>query len=239
MLEAPEDLPRLALWSDWLLERGDPRGELVSLQLAQRALAPKEQKRVGTLVRKHGRDWIGKLSGVADPKELKFERWLLVGMRAMPVSDARIAAGAPHWRALESLEVPAYGISPKLEGCILDCLPRLSSLDGLSLKTGLFRRVLEARAPRVTRLGLDLDFHAEAISAPHLELLAGAKFPALRALRVGGQPGPKVLRQLLAPPWFKAIEHLCVDGGQPAQRLEVLHATALKRIEVWPPHDDR
>ena len=58
LAEAPADLTRRQAFADWLLERGLPRGEFMALQLADRALTPKERTRVGALQKKHEKEWL-------------------------------------------------------------------------------------------------------------------------------------------------------------------------------------
>jgi uncharacterized protein (TIGR02996 family) len=62
VLAEPDDRGPKAVLGDWLLERGDPRGELVAIQLASRDGWPKTLAHVARereLVRKHGREWAG------------------------------------------------------------------------------------------------------------------------------------------------------------------------------------
>jgi uncharacterized protein (TIGR02996 family) len=56
--ENPDDDDARAVWVDLLLEEGDPRGELVSLERKPDP-TEKETARMGGLVRKHGREWMG------------------------------------------------------------------------------------------------------------------------------------------------------------------------------------
>ncbi|MBA3540389.1 MAG: TIGR02996 domain-containing protein [Deltaproteobacteria bacterium] len=57
-----DDGPRL-VYADLLLERGDPRGELITLQLARSRdpAAPPPTQREVDLLKKHGRTWLGAL----------------------------------------------------------------------------------------------------------------------------------------------------------------------------------
>ena len=56
-----DDAPRLVL-ADLLLERGDPRGELIMLQLERGEAEP--SKREQELLKKHGKTWLGNLAPV-------------------------------------------------------------------------------------------------------------------------------------------------------------------------------
>lgn len=57
---APADLSRRVVFADWLTERGDARGEFITLQLAasKGALAPKAAARMASLQKKFARDWL-------------------------------------------------------------------------------------------------------------------------------------------------------------------------------------
>ncbi|MGZ3423533.1 MAG: TIGR02996 domain-containing protein [Polyangiales bacterium] len=81
LLEAVYDDPddddaRLVL-ADLLLEREDPRGELLALQFKEEreGLAPKERKRMNALVRAHQEEWLGEIFLVT--KNRVFKRGLL------------------------------------------------------------------------------------------------------------------------------------------------------------------
>ena len=62
--EAPEDDGARLVYADWLLERDDPRGELIQLQLARttRTLSTEEQERELALIKQHAKAWIGEPS---------------------------------------------------------------------------------------------------------------------------------------------------------------------------------
>lgn len=230
VLAAPTDVTRRALWADWLLERGDPRGELLSLQLLDRPLTPKEEKRVGALLKKHARVWLGKLSAVLDPKTAVFERGLAIGGRVNRVAEGRVFPEDAGWAVIERLTVPGYRVGPKLEAALLACVPRLTALDGPTLP--FLRKVLGLRADRLEQLAIDFGFHAGGIASGDLALLTAAQFPALRRLRVSGQPGNPVLKALTGLPWFGQLDRLCVDGGLLADRLIAVQATSLPRLDV-------
>lgn len=76
------DGPRL-VYADVLLERGDPRGELISLQFERRAhgLDEKKAAREAELLARHAKRWLGNLAAVVAPpegdSETRFERGFL------------------------------------------------------------------------------------------------------------------------------------------------------------------
>jgi uncharacterized protein (TIGR02996 family) len=68
LLESPDDRATCAAYADYLAEQGDPRGELVQVQLALEdgATSPAERKRLHTrekrLLKQHESDWLGPLA---------------------------------------------------------------------------------------------------------------------------------------------------------------------------------
>ena len=60
-----DDGPRL-VYADWLLERGEPRGEFITLQFKrkQSALSEEENRREKALLKQHGKQWLGALAPV-------------------------------------------------------------------------------------------------------------------------------------------------------------------------------
>jgi uncharacterized protein (TIGR02996 family) len=79
VLAAPDDdAPRL-VYADWLDERGDPRGELVRLQLLGSGATAAQLARIDELLRQHRRRWLWPLVWRAD--EVRFERGFPVSVR--------------------------------------------------------------------------------------------------------------------------------------------------------------
>ncbi|MFT3712783.1 MAG: TIGR02996 domain-containing protein [Archangium sp.] len=60
VLAKPDDLGLRAVYGDWLTQHGDPRGELISLQLA--APSEKSEKRINSLIKKNWASWLGPLA---------------------------------------------------------------------------------------------------------------------------------------------------------------------------------
>ena len=56
----PEDMGARVVYGDWLTEQGDPRGELISLQLA--APSDKSTRKQQALIKKHWKKWLGPLA---------------------------------------------------------------------------------------------------------------------------------------------------------------------------------
>jgi uncharacterized protein (TIGR02996 family) len=94
--ENPRDTSRRQVLADLLLERGDPRGEFISLQLAH--ASPKRQR---TLINTHGRAWLGALADILDLKEEPpvFEDGFVTEVSIKHVRQAQflLAGDAPEW----------------------------------------------------------------------------------------------------------------------------------------------
>jgi uncharacterized protein (TIGR02996 family) len=126
--DAPDDDGPRLVYADALLERGDPRGELIALQLAPAQGNDREQrKREKELLDAHGKQWLGELAPVV-MAGYRFERGFLaecrvenrhldrvrkvVGKRAW--STVRTIAGSaaialhPVMRSLRSLSFVSY-----------------------------------------------------------------------------------------------------------------------------------
>ena len=68
-----DDAPRI-VYGDWLTERGDPRGELIALQVRTAAARAATIRRELALVKLHGRDWLGPLQPAVAKGALVYER---------------------------------------------------------------------------------------------------------------------------------------------------------------------
>lgn len=93
---SPRELAPRQVLADLLLERGDPRGEFISLQLAGVSL-----KRQRALLKAHGRQWLGGLAEVVDLKSEppRFERGFVdeVSLKAVRQAQFALASEAPEW----------------------------------------------------------------------------------------------------------------------------------------------
>ena len=61
LADPDDDAPR-AVYADWLTERGDPRGELITVQLAKKQ-TPALKARADALLAKHKKAWVGRFGG--------------------------------------------------------------------------------------------------------------------------------------------------------------------------------
>jgi uncharacterized protein (TIGR02996 family) len=112
ILANPDDDGLRQVFGDALLERGDPRGELIALQLSG-----KNPARAAKLLEKHGRAWLGVLADHAHPRNVKFERGFPI--EVVLTSGAREAeelAGEPVWATVRRLFL---GDSTRLPNALL------------------------------------------------------------------------------------------------------------------------
>ncbi len=110
---APGDDARRQVLADVLLEQGDPRGEFISLQLAQ--ASPKRQQ---ALLEKHQKEWLG---SIADITEFKRDTPLFAGgfvselsVRAVKRGQFLLAADAPEWATVTRVRRGLQRLSPAM-----------------------------------------------------------------------------------------------------------------------------
>lgn len=120
ILADPNDAELRTVWADALSERGDPRGELITLQvIAERgALTPAQDKRLRSLLAKHRVAWLGELAGVLQHREgLVFERGLLAAgqVQVKRLAALATAVGHPLWATVRHLHFcDHYAVDPRI-----------------------------------------------------------------------------------------------------------------------------
>jgi uncharacterized protein (TIGR02996 family) len=142
----PEDRGRQAVFSDWLLERGDSRGEALALELSGQSTAP--------LRKKHEKSWLGALAEYVDPQRCAF-------YGGFPVRLA-FKRGAPP-QAFEKLPRTLRHLAADWRA--LATVPKGLRLDSLEVLIGLGMAFSDFRA-----LAGELDAVAP-IEAPRLQLV--------------------------------------------------------------------
>jgi len=104
VLERPDDVAALAVYTDWLLEQGDPRGDLIQLQQLPKRRA-KDDKRIKALLKAHRVEWLGPIEAVLDHKSCVFERgFLAAGVATFKTKKQRKLLSDPGWRTVRALE---------------------------------------------------------------------------------------------------------------------------------------
>jgi uncharacterized protein (TIGR02996 family) len=110
VLAAPDDDQARAVWADALQEAGDPRGELIALQLAG-AANEKAAKSAQKLIAKHWRTWVGALAPAIVATSVEFERGLLdactTDVRRKSVATAIF--DHPHWASIRRITFSGWG----------------------------------------------------------------------------------------------------------------------------------
>jgi uncharacterized protein (TIGR02996 family) len=170
--ERPDDDELRKVYGDLLLERGDPRGELIALQYQPE----RDLKREAAILRKHQKVWLGPLAAVADAAT--FERGFVAtfAYAARYASQLATLAGAREWatvRALRFVEAKTRnGIVEFLTNPVMRSLRDIRGI-GPGHVIELAERVVEIHA-----LGFDVPNEAP-IEDLHLE-----EFPKLHELEV-------------------------------------------------------
>jgi uncharacterized protein (TIGR02996 family) len=115
IFEDPRDLTRRNVLADQLLEQGHPRGEFISLQLAN--ASPKRQKQ---LLKAHGAEWLGGLKDVIDLKDFRpiFRNGFVadVTVRAVKQAQFLLAADAKEWATVTRVRGGLQRFSPSMRG---------------------------------------------------------------------------------------------------------------------------
>lgn len=108
LAEHPEDRALRLVFADWLLERGDPRGEVIAL-CERGNLSLTEKRRVARLTEQHAASWLGPLRAVADLQRTRFEAGFVTELHVAPRAAADALeglAGAPQLSTVHTLVVP-------------------------------------------------------------------------------------------------------------------------------------
>lgn len=215
--EAPEDdTPRL-VYGDWLQEQGEPRAELLMLQLKPKQ-TNKEQLRARQLLRQHGRGWLGPLEPAIPQRTEVFHRGFVSEARVTFATEHQRAAllGHPAWNTFTSLYVGGSVDGEFLEKTELRGLETLRfvaqrELEQLQQRAWPFRRL---RALGLSRDGVHT-----------LRLVETKRFPALRDLELSVGPGDRdqverALRSNVA--LIERLERLRLNGAQTTDLLVTL-----------------
>ncbi len=214
-----DDAPRRA-YADFLLERGDERGELIALQLSG-----EDEPRQQALLEKHGKKWLGPLAPVLG-KHFEFRRgFLAVAMvKFRHQADAERYGPLPEWATVE--ELTWSHPNPIPQGQEPHCLFAGPHMRGLTLANGAWvPHLLAAKEPWAIET---LVTHAG--GPDHLAaLLASPLLPKLRRLELHAVDGTWLHRL----EWPERIE--CLALPRYTRTRDVLSgASALKlaRLEL-------
>lgn len=163
-----DDRPRMVL-ADLLQELGDPRGELIALQLAR---SGKRSKREKELLDAHAHDWLGPIAVLVHRTDLDYERGFVArcSMRGDSPRDVGALVGRPEWRTMTDVDIRSWDRHP---GPLLEGMPSLRVLRGVADPSKL------PAHDRIERVQTGV------VSSPD-ELAPLAALPALRSLEIDG-----------------------------------------------------
>jgi hypothetical protein len=135
---------------DQLLERGDPRGELIALQSLARPLTVAEARRERALVDAHGAAWCAPIAHLV--VAARFARGFLAAVRARGEPCLAAHAGDPVWATVEELELvhARRGVAAALARD--DAMRSLRALAGVAACDA---PAIAAAGARLTWLGID------------------------------------------------------------------------------------
>ncbi|MFO0599383.1 MAG: TIGR02996 domain-containing protein [Myxococcaceae bacterium] len=142
LAERPDDRSLRLVFADWLLEQGDPRGEVITLSMRGEPLSLSEQRKVARLTAQNAEAWLGRLAMVADLHRTRFEggfvRELVCAARPPGLFDTLV--GDPRLATIDRFSAPPShqptGLGAFLEHPVMRGVRRLElgSLDWKDLR---------------------------------------------------------------------------------------------------------
>jgi uncharacterized protein (TIGR02996 family) len=103
-----DDGPRL-VYADYLQQRGDPRGELIALQLAARPTR-EQRARASQLLAEHGKHWLGPLAAMVKLTGMKFARGFLDSCELKGTWE-QVMVDDPGWSTVRALRLGNAGLT--------------------------------------------------------------------------------------------------------------------------------
>jgi hypothetical protein len=172
----PENLEVRRVVGDGLVERGDPRGDLIALQLAP---APDERK-IARLISRHRAALAGPLDAVFEDEGRRYEGgFLAAGIvpRLRRPEELEKTLDLPEWRAVREIELSRPD----------EALPRLLTRKDLHLRGvhNVFRRWMVDLLAGPPRSYESISFHAH---TPEPSFADCRALPALRRLGLTANP---------------------------------------------------
>lgn len=180
LAERPDDPALRLVFSDWLQEQGDERGEVIALH-ARGNLSLTERRRVAKLTALHGARWLGPLASLADLHRTRFEGGFVEELVCAPSRPPELygtLTGDVRFATVRSFVVPPgqapLKLGPFLSSPVMRRLEKLelSSLDWQDLALTPDESMLAP--PRVV-VGSWGVFHKELAPLFRVELFQQAK----------------------------------------------------------------
>jgi uncharacterized protein (TIGR02996 family) len=152
ILADPDDDQLRLVYADLLQQLGDPRGELITLQLLDRPTRT-QRSRANEILARHARGWLGDLEPVLQRTGLVFRRGFLAAARLAQTGAALEAViESPAWSTLEALDVRG-GAGATVDALLrTPALRRLRELRGVTIDTA--RRLCSDTHDPLQRLAL-------------------------------------------------------------------------------------
>jgi uncharacterized protein (TIGR02996 family) len=225
--EAPDDDGPRAVYADWLVERGDKRGEFIALQLARGDGEPTKRER--ELEKEHGRAWAGELGKAFGLHDLVFDRGFFAGgpLHKEELARLRDDPAARLVTTLRSFDAPET---------VLAALAHLPSLRDLTTTDAVVAALAKRGEPlQLTTLAVSLQYWASTRpSEPDASLARLEVFPALRNLSVTGDHIDK-LPWLVDAPVLDRIAHARIGGNGLTRQLvaSLVRRAALRSLQLY------
>lgn len=151
---APDDVAAVQVYADWLLDQGDPRGELIALQSREADLDAPHMSRLLELAAEHGfirvpddpeRDVLRFAGGVIPDGAYRIVYAVAHGGRDYRVVESRTELRIDVDDRVVRTDTPRVMISPQSASCVLErvsaAILRGDSLEQLELPTELHGRI--------------------------------------------------------------------------------------------------
>ena len=213
----PDDDGARSVLADWLQQQGDPRGELIALQLVPAGVpgAKARKSRETELLRSHGREWLGLLEPAVQKSGMKYERGFLAkcSLKEPSAGAGERMLEAPEWATITELDCGSW-LAPAARAAKL--MPALRSVTGL--RSFLPSHPVLARAT------------FEYLTDRDVEHLLAVESPRLRSLTIGKS---FMTLEQFAPFWSSAVakqlEQFSVNCWSIDDWLPDLHARVAPR----------
>ncbi|MFO0740989.1 MAG: TIGR02996 domain-containing protein [Labilithrix sp.] len=173
-----DDAPRL-VYADWLLERGDPRGELIVLQCGPRT--EESRRREAELLREHELQWLGAVAYVTRTR--RWRRGFVVEAELTRRERGVVAPaiGDERWWSIRVLDARGAFLDP-LEHAQIVAGAGFDDLDVLKIEAEALEHLLREGDGWVPRL---LEIHPPG-PVDFAAIEQAARAPRLRELRLFG-----------------------------------------------------
>jgi len=223
-----EDPAARLVYADWLLERGDPQGELIAVACRPGSLDPTARERLAELEAQRD-GWLGPVAAIA--RDRTWQDGMLDACTLQRTAAGVVDAALNHraWRTLSAIDARArYLAVPDLVRLVAQ--PDLPCLHTLVVPVPVALELARAPVayPRLRRLGT-LTGRGKLTPA----VLAGLaeRMPALEELALPAIPGPQLAAVLAASP----ARRIAIKDFAPLRQLDRLAGLAVDEL-ICAPH---